>query len=118
SDVTQLYNYAGSGGGCTYTISTSSSPSGSGTTTGGGTVACNSSVTVAATPNSGYNFVNWTEGTTVVSTSASYTFTASANRTLVANFTAASSGGDIVNNLLGCWAFDRANISGTSVLAV
>ena len=45
------------------------------------------SVTVTATPSTGYNFVNWTEGATVVSTSASYTFTASGNRTLVANFT-------------------------------
>ncbi|MEK6552844.1 MAG: InlB B-repeat-containing protein, partial [Bacteroidota bacterium] len=45
-----------------------------------------SSVTVTAAANSGYRFVNWTEGNTVVSTSASYNFTISANRTLVANF--------------------------------
>ena len=71
---------------CTYTISTSSSPSGGGSSSGGGTVSCASSVTVTATPASCYSFVNWTEGATVVSTSASYNFTASANRTLAANF--------------------------------
>ena len=70
----------------TYTVNTSSSPSGGGTTSGGGTHTCSSSVTVTATPTSCYNFVNWTEGGSVVSTSPSYTFTASANRNLVADF--------------------------------
>jgi hypothetical protein len=70
-----------------YTITTSSNPSNGGTTSGGGTFNSGQSVTVNATPNSGYNFVNWTEGSTVVSTSASYTFNASSNRNLVANFT-------------------------------
>jgi uncharacterized repeat protein (TIGR02543 family) len=40
-----------------------------------------------ATANSGYTFVNWTEGGNPVSTSSSYTFTVSGARTLVANFT-------------------------------
>ena len=39
-----------------------------------------------ATPANGYEFVNWTEGGNVVSTSASYTFTVTGNRNLVANF--------------------------------
>ena len=42
--------------------------------------------TVTATPNSGYHFVNWTENGSVVSSSASYTFTVNSNRDLVANF--------------------------------
>lgn len=45
------------------------------------------SCTVVATANSGYNFTNWTENGTPVSTNASYTFTVNNNRTLVANFT-------------------------------
>ncbi len=45
-------------------------------------------MTVTATPNAGYSFVNWTESGTQVSTNASYNFTASTNRTLVANFVA------------------------------
>ena len=43
-------------------------------------------VTLIATPNAGYDFVNWTEDGAVVSTSASYMYTVTANRTLVANF--------------------------------
>src|SRR5262249_24529588 len=75
----------------TYTIGTSLSPANSGSITGGGTVNCGSGVTVTATAASGYNFANWTENGVLVSTSASYGFTASANRTLVANFTCAPS---------------------------
>lgn len=57
-----------------------------GTVTGGGTFNHGSSVTVTAEPKEGYIFVNWTEDEVEVSTDASYTFTASADRKLVANF--------------------------------
>ena len=54
----------------------------------GGGVFCDGSVTVTATPNSGYRFVNWTNTSTseVVSTDAEYTFTLSADISLTANF--------------------------------
>ena len=42
--------------------------------------------TVTATPNAGYGFVNWTENDVAVSADASYTFTVTAERNLVANF--------------------------------
>jgi len=42
--------------------------------------------TVTATPNAGYGFVNWTENDVAVSADASYTFTVTADRNLVANF--------------------------------
>ncbi len=71
----------------TFVISTSASPSGGGTATGGGTVNSGDSVTVVASANSGYSFLNWTEGGVAASTDASYTFAAGANRDLVANFT-------------------------------
>ncbi|MBN8707140.1 MAG: fibronectin type III domain-containing protein, partial [Bacteroidetes bacterium] len=74
-----------------YTISTSSSPSNGGTTNGGGNYNSGQNVTVTATPNTNFDFVNWTEGGTQFSTNASYTFVANGNRTLVANFTAKSS---------------------------
>jgi hypothetical protein len=70
----------------TYTITTSVSPASSGTVTGGGTVNSGSTVNLVATAASGYQFVNWTEGATVVGTSPSYSFAAAGNRTLVANF--------------------------------
>ena len=41
---------------------------------------------VAASPSAGYAFVNWTEDGVQVSTSASYTFTATTNLALTANF--------------------------------
>ena len=71
----------------TYTVTTSSSPTTGGTTTGGGAYTYGSNVTVTATPNAGYTFANWRQGLSVVSTAAIYSFTASANRTLEANFT-------------------------------
>jgi len=74
------------GGGTSYTIATSASPSSGGSTSGGGTHNSSSNVTVVATANPGYAFVNWTENVAPVSSSASYTFTASADRALVANF--------------------------------
>jgi uncharacterized repeat protein (TIGR02543 family) len=73
-----------------YTIATSSSPAGGGSTSGGSTYSSGSSATVTATPATGYQFVNWTQGGSSVSTSASYSFTVTSDITLVANFTLAS----------------------------
>ncbi|MDW8069688.1 MAG: hypothetical protein RML46_12340, partial [Anaerolineae bacterium] len=70
----------------TYTITVSANPAAGGTVTGGGTYAHGATVTVTAQANPGYDFLNWTENGTVVSTDASYSFTATGNRTLVANF--------------------------------
>jgi len=74
----------------TYNILTSASPAAGGTTSGGGTYSAGTTVNVVAAPNANYSFVNWTEGGTPVSSSASYLFTVTANRTLVANFTTAA----------------------------
>ena len=70
-----------------YSVSLSSNSANSGTTSGAGNYYADSSVTITATPNSGYFFTNWTENGTAVSSNASYTFTINANRSLVANFT-------------------------------
>jgi len=61
-------------------------PEEGGTVTGNGLYSNGGTCTVAATAKAGYTFLCWTEDTTVVSTSASYTFTVSADRVLVANF--------------------------------
>ena len=71
-----------------YTISVSANPSNGGTVTGDGTYNYGQSCTVVATANTGYDFINWTENGTQVSTSASYAFTVNASRDLVANFEA------------------------------
>lgn len=69
-----------------FRISLSSSPIAGGTTNGAGQFDENSTVTVSALPNPGYFFVNWTEGGTIASTSSSYQFVLTGNRTLVANY--------------------------------
>jgi gingipain K len=54
--------------------------------TGNGNFNYGETCTVTATPNTDYVFVNWTENGTVVSSSATYSFTVTGDRDLVANF--------------------------------
>lgn len=69
-----------------FAVILSSNPAAGGTNSGSGSYTAGTSVTVTATPNTGYTFVNWTESGNIVSTSSSYTFAINATRTLVANF--------------------------------
>ncbi|KAF5071281.1 PKD-like domain protein [anaerobic digester metagenome] len=69
-----------------YTISATANPENTGTVEGAGDYVANALVTLIATANTGYTFVNWTEDGAEVSTEASYTFTAESDRSLVANF--------------------------------
>ncbi len=91
SAIFSIYN-AGSMGICNpsdtdhYTIAVSANPTEGGTVTGDGVYNEGASVTVTATPAQGWNFFNWIEGGQAVSLDAAYTFNASVNRTLVANF--------------------------------
>jgi hypothetical protein len=73
----------------TVTIDASVSPLDAGVVTGAGAYPIGSAVSLAAAPNAGWAFVNWTENGTPVSANANYTFTATVNRTLVANFVTA-----------------------------
>jgi len=68
------------------TVTLSASPSDGGTVSGGGSTYVGVSKTVTATPKPAYSFYNWTSNGTVVSSSASYTFTVTGNTNLVANF--------------------------------
>lgn len=70
-----------------HSITTSASPLAGGTTAGDGDYMVGTPVTVVATHNPGYAFVNWTEGGIEVSASEVYPFTVNADRVLVANFT-------------------------------
>jgi hypothetical protein len=69
-----------------YTIMLSANPPEGGVVSGGGSVNAGTQVNVLATANQGWVFTNWTEAGNVVSASATYTFTASASRTITANF--------------------------------
>ena len=70
---------------CDYMTLSASPPQG-GTYTGEGCWTPGQTVTVTASPSTGYSFVNWTENGNPVSTAASYSFVANHDRTLVANF--------------------------------
>lgn len=76
-----------------YTISASASPSNGGTVSGGGTYGQGQQCTLTANHATGYTFVKWTENGNQVSTSASFTFTVTSNRTLVAQFNYNNVGG-------------------------
>ena len=69
-----------------YEITATTAPVAGGTVSGTGTFDHFATCTLTATPATGYHFVNWKEGTTVVSTSATYSFEVTGARTLVATF--------------------------------
>ncbi len=68
-----------------YTISVTAGEGGSATASAE-TVEHGSEVTLTATPSAGYSFANWTKGTDVVSTNATYTFPVTDDGEYVANF--------------------------------
>ncbi|MBQ3045502.1 MAG: leucine-rich repeat protein, partial [Clostridia bacterium] len=69
-----------------FKVTASVNPAEGGTVEGAGTYSSGATVTLTASAASGYRFVNWIENGEEVSTSAVYTFTASKNRELTANF--------------------------------
>lgn len=98
---------------------------GSNEVTSGTEVEANTSLTFTATPNEGYEFVNWTDASNkIVSANATYTTTVTAAISLTANFKAKTPTGDdvIYNwNTIGSQKKNIAvtkgtkNINGTSV---
>ena len=69
-----------------YTVNLSANPILGGITVGAGAFNAGTSVTVTATPNAEFNFVNWTQSGTIVSTDLSYVFPLNENKTFIANF--------------------------------
>ena len=69
-----------------HTISATADPVEGGSVEGANTYNYGTSVTITATPDTGYEFVNWTKAGVEVSTDASYTFTVTEDVDLVANF--------------------------------
>ena len=69
-----------------YVVSVSANPVYGGTVSGGGGFEKEQSCTVTATPAADYAFKNWTENGDEVSSDASYAFTVTSDRDLVANF--------------------------------
>ena len=69
-------------GGTQYEITATANPSNAGTVTGGGLLYENTTCTLTAVPNSGFDFVNWNDG----STDNPRSFTVTGPATFVANF--------------------------------
>jgi hypothetical protein len=97
-----------------YAISIATNPPAGGTATGSGSYAGGASKTVRAYATSGYTFSNWTEGASVASTNAFYTFTVTMARTLTANFTKNPSSYTIT---LGASPAEGGTVSGAGTYA-
>jgi len=69
-----------------YTVSVSANPEEGGEVMGGGIYNEGANIAVNATPNTGYNFVNWTKSGIEISTENPYSFTVTEDVALVANF--------------------------------
>ena len=82
-DIEVVANFAQNG---TFYITLVPSQAGMGTLSGGGQYSSGETATVEATPNTGYEFVSWTENESIASNQADYSFTVSSNRILVGNF--------------------------------
>ena len=84
--VTEAGDYVAHFQAVTYTITATANPTEGGTVSGAGTYNHGESCTLTATAATGYTFVNWTKGGSVVSTNAAYTFTVTEAGAYVANF--------------------------------
>lgn len=69
-----------------YEIATAMDPESAGTVTGAGRYPGNSTCTLVAEANSGFQFLNWTKDGEVVSTESTYTFTVTQSASFVAHF--------------------------------
>ena len=74
-----------------YTVKTQTSNANQGTVSGGGLFYAGEEATVTASSKNGASFINWSDGATVMSEDANYTFSVSKNITLTANFLMLSS---------------------------
>ena len=71
-----------------YNVTATANPEIAGTVTGEGSYIENETVTLTATANESYEFLNWTENGEIVSEESEYSFTITSDRNLVANFIA------------------------------
>ena len=89
---------------CNFTVTAMAAPMTGGTVSGSGTYPASSSVTVTATPTGSHFFRGWMENGVMVSNQASYTFTLSSDRNLIAVFGATTppiTTGSVITNADG-----------------
>ena len=75
----------------TFEVELNVSPADGGVVNGSGIYTYGATATVSVTPGQNYNFVNWTENGTEVSTETSFSFVVTENRQLIANLSFVSS---------------------------
>ncbi len=83
--VTKAATYTATFAADTYVLTVSSANTNMGTVTGGGTYDYNKSVTITATPKTGYHFVKWSDGNTNASRSVTVTAAATYTATFAIN---------------------------------
>ena len=98
----------------TFTVAATANPAECGTVAGADVYFEGETCTLTATANEGYRFVNWTENGEVVSTDNPFSFVVDAERTLVANFGAASTTFEI--SLVSGWSWWSAPIESDNLL--
>ena len=87
----------------TYSVTLSLNTNGAGTLEGAGNFEEGAEVTITATPNPGFDFINWTVGETVFSSNPSHTFNMPAeNLAIVANFS-----GEAASVTITRWTFEE-----------
>ncbi len=92
--------------GPTAMITVTANPAHGGTVSGGGNVILGGQVTVQATPNAGWQFIEWKEGGAFASLQPSYTFTVTGGRNLEAVFHPLTTWKGIFRESNGLWALD------------
>jgi len=87
-----------------HTISLISSPDGGGTVQGSGRYEEGTEITIVATPEEGYEFINWTENGEFISENPEYSFSIDCSKTLTANFRL-KDGANEPENVLGMMVY-------------
>ncbi len=92
-----------------YSITAEANPQHGGQVEGAGTYYHGNTVNMTATPADSFEFESWTENGNTLSTSTQYSFTASENRNLVANFSSAT---NVYHISLNSQPEDAGSVSG------
>lgn len=96
----------------TYAVNTVSEDTNKGTVSPAGqTIEHGKNATVTASPKAAYNFAGWYNGTTRVSTSASYTFAVTSNISLTAKFTIKTFTTTTANTTGGTASVNKSSVS-------
>ena len=99
----------------TITVTVLVNPTDGGIVTGAGIFAPNNTCTLTAIPDSGFAFSNWTDGTAILSTSPTFSFTVSSNLILTANFFRIQPDNPACPDLKNPLSFTSGSTSGTYI---